>query len=152
MIDRFFGEYRFLSNFYPSKVVFDNIKWPTVEHAYQWAKIDWEVMDSIESREDQQIERIAKFVSYTPGQAKRASRALPLRPDWEVVKDGIMRSLLEQKFKSGSELAEKLIETHPQELIEGNTWGDVYWGVCNGKGLNKLGEILMSIRNELVFF
>jgi predicted NAD-dependent protein-ADP-ribosyltransferase YbiA (DUF1768 family) len=42
-----------------------------------------------------------------------------------------------------------LIDTGDQELIEGNWWGDVIWGVCNGKGENHLGKILMEVRKEL---
>ena len=36
-ITRFHEEYRFLSNFYPVKVEYDGVQYPTVEHAYQAA-------------------------------------------------------------------------------------------------------------------
>ena len=35
------------------------------------------------------------------------------------------------------------------ELIEGNVWNDTFWGVCNGKGHNHLGKILMKVRDEI---
>lgn len=35
-------------------------------------------------------------------------------------------------------------------LIEKNTWGDTYFGVCNGVGENNLGKDLMSIRYRLL--
>ncbi|NWN81082.1 NADAR family protein, partial [Bacillus sp. (in: firmicutes)] len=46
-------------------------------------------------------------------------------------------------------LKNKLLQTGESILIEGNTWGDKIWGVCNGVGENKLGKILMKVRNEL---
>ena len=44
--------------------------------------------------------------------------------------------------------------TGDAELIEGNTWHDNYWGVCscskcNGRGKNRLGKLLMKVREEL---
>lgn len=36
---RFHGRFRFLSNFWPASVVMDGEVYPTVEHAYQAAKI-----------------------------------------------------------------------------------------------------------------
>ena len=53
------------------------------------------------------------------------------------------------KFKQNLFLAEKLLKTGDEELIEGNDWNDCYWGVCQGKGENKLGQILQRIRSEL---
>jgi predicted NAD-dependent protein-ADP-ribosyltransferase YbiA (DUF1768 family) len=38
MIRPFKNEYGFLSNFYPSIIFYDNIKYPTVEHAFQASK------------------------------------------------------------------------------------------------------------------
>lgn len=61
-----------------------------------------------------------------------------------------MAALLAEKFHPGSELAEKLVATSPAELIEGNTWGDRFWGVCNGKGFNHLGRLLMQRRVVLL--
>lgn len=124
VIDRFEGEYRFLSNFYPAVVFYDGIAYPTVENAYQAAK----ALD--------ETERLA-FINMTPGQAKRAGKKLALRPYWENIKLDIMFDLLEQKFKNPF-LESALIETDPKEIIEGNTWGDTYWGVCNGQGYNCL--------------
>jgi len=53
------------------------------------------------------------------------------------------------KFEQNPDLAAKLIATGDEELVEGNTWGDTYWGVCRGVGQNKLGKILMNVRQEL---
>jgi len=56
-----------------------------------------------------------------------------------------MINLLIQKFQS-KEMASLLQATRGKELIEGNDWGDTLWGVCDGKGRNILGVILMAIR------
>lgn len=136
-IDSFFGEYRFLSNFYISPISHDGIRFSSVEHAYQAAK----TLDFGKRWEMSQIDQ--------PGEVKRVGKALPLRPDWEHAKFLIMRELLVQKFVRYPDLRKKLLATNPAELIEGNNWGDTCWGVCMGKGENNLGKLLMAIRKEL---
>ncbi len=59
-----------------------------------------------------------------------------------------MAGLLVQKFQH-PELAALLRATDDAELIEGNTWGDTFWGVCKGKGANNLGRMLMEIRSTI---
>lgn len=81
--------------------------------------------------------------------AKRAGQRLALRPDWEQIKQAVMLNLQRQKY-SYPELRTLLLATGNLELIEGNTWGDTYWGVCNGVGDNWLGKILMQVRAECV--
>lgn len=135
IIDKFDGEYAFLSNFYPSPITDGNIIFPTVEHFFQAAKTvnmaDYEMIAAAD----------------TPGRAKRLGRRIELREDWEEVKDGIMLEALRRKF-SDDFLRRKLIATGDAELIEGNDWNDMYWGVCAGVGRNKLGKLLMQVRNE----
>lgn len=140
-IDRFDGEYRFLSNFWPATCwLRDGLgDYPSVEHAYQAAKTtDLEWRKRIRSAE-------------SPGEAKRLGRQLPLRADWEKIKLDVMFSLVWQKFACGlgNPLPEKLLATGDAELIEGNWWGDTFWGVCRGKGENHLGKILMEVRRIL---
>lgn len=53
------------------------------------------------------------------------------------------------KFSSSTYLKNKLLATKDEEIIEGNTWGDRYWGQVNGIGRNKLGKILMKVRHVL---
>ena len=137
MINKFFGEYRFLSNFYPCKIVLDNIEFPSVEHAYVASK-------SLDENFRREVASIAK-----PGDVKKIGKKVKLREDWESVKLFIMEYLVRQKF-SNDPLKTKLIYTYPRELIEGNTWGDTFWGQCNGVGQNHLGKILMKIREELI--
>lgn len=138
IIASFSGEYRFLSNFYPAEVWEFGMKFPTAEHAFQAAK----TLDESERRKIQKAE--------TPGQAKRLGRTVELRPDWEQIKLDVMRAILLDKFTRNPELADWLMATDPAKLVEGNTWGDTYWGVCEGKGHNMLGELLMAVRSELI--
>lgn len=132
MIDSFKGPYAFLSNFHPSLV---GGAYPTVEHAFQAAK----------TRDPEQRAKVATCA--TPAQAKRLGRKVTLRPDWEDVKLDVMEELLRQKFEN-PDLLTLLRATAPHELVEGNTWGDTYWGVCRGKGRNHLGKLLMKIRGD----
>ncbi len=137
MINSFQGEYSFLSNFYPCIVKCNlGLVYPSVENAYQASK-----SDDLVVREH--------FVGITAGQAKRLGRALAAPTTWPDIKVAIMSNLLEQKF-SDPTLAELLLSTGDSMLIEGNYWGDRFWGVCQGKGLNKLGELLMGIRLSLI--
>lgn len=134
---RFDGKYFFLSNFYPAEVEFEGITYCTSENAFQASKsLDKKVRES--------------FANYTPGKAKREGRAInPLRGDWEKVKVDIMRSILKIKF-SDPILRKKLLDTDGLFLMEGNTWGDLYWGTdLPGRGMNKLGNLLMEIREEI---
>jgi ribA/ribD-fused uncharacterized protein len=137
VIESFRGEHRFLSNFYPARVCYDGWWFPTVEHAYQGAKTE------------KPDERTQILEAPTPGKAKQLSRGISIRHDWEDVKVEIMRNLVFQKFNNHSELKEKLLATGKTKLIEGNTWGDKFWGMCNGEGENWLGKILMEVREEL---
>ena len=59
-----------------------------------------------------------------------------------------MLSGLGYKF-IGTLLEPLLLATGDAELIEGNNWGDTYWGKCNGQGLNRLGILLMQIRDYI---
>jgi ribA/ribD-fused uncharacterized protein len=137
IIGEFQGRYRFLSNFYPAEVELDNIIYPTVEHAYQAAKTL------------SQISRAQIRLAGTPGQAKRMGRVVKLRPNWEGIKLAIMDRLVCQKF-SKEPLRSMLIATGDARLIEGNRWGDTFWGVCRGIGQNNLGLIIMNIREGLI--
>lgn len=136
-IIEFKGGNHFLSNFYPSNALMGGLAFPSVEHAYQAAK-------TLDMR---QRALIANATS--PGQAKRAGQKVILRSDWEGVKLGIMLKLVKQKFIADNVLREQLLATGESELIEGNTWSDTFWGVCNGIGENHLGKILMRVREEL---
>ena len=63
-------------------------------------------------------------------------------------KEALMLDILRLKFAPDSPLTKHLLATGGAPLSEGNQWGDRYWGVCNGAGLNGLGELLMQVREE----
>lgn len=139
----FGGEYAFLSNFYildtPIEVSSSpGFRFYTSEAAYMAAK----------SSDIEYKKRIAQN-SKNPGFCKRAGRAVKLIDSWESIKDGVMFECLLEKFKNNQELKEKLILTRGMHLEETNTWGDRYWGVCNGQGKNMLGLFLMNVRDSL---
>lgn len=134
VIDDFRGLYRFLSNYHPCIVRLDGVDYPSTEHAYQAAK-------ALDSRHRKHF----LGPGITCKEARRMGQNVLLRPDWESVKVDVMRDLLRQKFDH-PELRRKLMETRRERLVEGNWWGDTFWGVCNGVGENNLGKLLMEIR------
>lgn len=132
-----------MSNFALSPIKVEGIIFQSVEHAYQWLKTkDPSFKDAI-------------LASIRPGDAKRIGGEVNERPELQTPgffekRIDIMRALLKAKFAPGSVMAGLLIKTYPRELVEGNWWGDVYWGVFNGHGENNLGKLLMEIREELM--
>ena len=136
-IERFQGEYRFLSNFWPARIIHGGIEYPTVEHAYQAAKTD-------DVKLKQKIAR-----ARTPGIAKRLGKRAKLRSDWDEVKVAVMTGLVAIKFTINPALRKLLLDTGKARLVEGNDWNDTFWGVCRGVGENHLGCILMDIREGL---
>lgn len=134
-IDDFHGDYFFLSNFYEEKNGYTN------EHHFQAAKTD------------DLKEKLWVYSAPDPGKAKKRGRNVTLRAGWRGNIDLIeMRATCLRKFLD-YDLAEKLIATGDVPLVEGNWWGDDYWGCVQyegqWKGANHLGKILMEIRTEL---
>lgn len=128
------------SNFSPHSIFIDEINWMTVEHYYQSKKFDNEELK----------EKIR--LSKTPTLAK--IKALEMkefrRDDWDEVKEKIMLVGLRSKFIQHPELGRLLVSTNPKRLVE-STANDSYWGESvDGIGENRLGELLMSIRNEMI--
>lgn len=137
-ITEFEGEYEFLSNFYEVSVEYNGLTYGSSEAAFQAQKCMTD--------EERQA-----FTKYSPDKSKRAGKRVKLRSDWEDVKLKIMEDVLRAKFTQHKDIAERLIDTGGKILIEGNDWGDVFWGADSqtGEGENHLGEILMKIRGEL---
>lgn len=135
IIDNFRDNHFFLSNFYPTEFEFDGITYKNSEAAFQAQKVT--------SKEARRV-----FGKMLPNEAKKRGRWVNLRSDWESIKDQVMYEVCKAKF-SNPALANKLIATGDAILIEGNNHGDTYWGQVNGSGYNKLGQILMKIREEI---
>ena len=134
IIAEFRGKYFFLSNFYSAPVTYLGKTFKNNEAAFQSAKCP---------------ERSDEFLNLNPSDAKKLGRHVPLRNDWEAIKEVVMYDICRAKFTQNQDLAQLLIETGSATLIEGNTWGDRVWGVCDGAGENRLGKILMQIRAEM---
>ncbi len=136
-ITEFHGRWTRLSNFAPCAIWFDKHIYWSVEHAYQAAK----TLNEIERR---YIRDLA-----TPNQAKKAGQKVDIRDDWEDVKIDVMRELLLAKFAQEPDRT-ILVSTGKADLVEGNWWGDRFWGQCPlGQGENWLGRLLHYVRGEL---
>lgn len=141
-IDKFEGEYEFLSNFYSSPITWMGVEYPTVEHFFQ----------AMKTFDEEEREEIA--AAPTPGKAKRMGRAVHLRSDWNEASETYMQVGLMLKFVN-PDLKARLLATGDADLIEGNTWHDNLWGSCscdkcaNIPGQNKLGKLLMKVRAEI---
>jgi ribA/ribD-fused uncharacterized protein len=137
-ITSFTGKYRFLSNFYPAKFLFLGHIWPSSEHCYQAMK-----------RIDEDYWMKILDPKTTAGDSKRMGKNVVKDPSFDSNRIHYMRAILNAKFGDDPDLMQMLKETAPAELIEGNTWGDTFWGQCPlGNGNNHLGRLLMEIRDS----
>lgn len=149
-VARFREEYAFLSNFHKCKIKdYEGNVFTSAEAMFQ----SYKTTDPKER---------AKFTKMGPKEAKAAGRKVKLRSDWEEIKFDVMWYVVYQKFSQSHLLTKQLIETSGMNLIEGNTWGDKYWGAVPTKvpvgegdisvfeGDNRLGQILMQVRKILV--
>ena len=133
------GEYGCFSNFSRHSIFLKGKRWPTSEHYFQAQKFA--------GTEHEETVRMCK----TPGLAADMgrSRKLPLRRDWESVKDQIMLEAVRAKFSQHDDLKATLLGTGDAKLVE-HTERDSYWGDGgDGSGKNRLGQILMKVRDEL---
>ncbi len=152
MINKFEGRFRFLSNFYPCKIEHKGIKYPSVEHFYVAMKVtEMQLLDGKYYTAADFREMIARISN--PAEVKKIGSKVKLRTGWDEKKLEVMNWAVRQKFKDET-LAELLLSTEDQELIEGTWWHDKFWGICvctkcAGKGENHLGKILMKVREEL---
>jgi hypothetical protein len=153
-ITSFHETHRFLSNMAPAEVKYGPYLFPAVEQAYQFAKLPKEKISEY---------WIRKFQTANPWQAKHLGRSIDKRPDWDAIKERVMRYLLDQKFTL-PEYRQLLLATGSTSLIEGNVWHDNVWGDCRCRvtpkieckygqkpecdlpGQNLLGLMLMEIR------
>ncbi len=133
--------YGCFSNFAPFGFWLDDTYWQTSEHYFQAQKFAGTAYaDQV---------RLAP----TPKEAAKLGRRRdwPLRSDWETVKDEVMLRAVLRKFEVHPNLRRILLATGDEELIEDTRkTDDRYWGCgADGKGLNKLGKILMEVRRIL---
>ncbi len=134
-------EYGCFSNFAHYGFELDGKYWMTSEHYFQAQKF-----------RETEYEEIIRLLDNPMKVAEMGrSRKLPLRQDWERVKDDVMRKAVYAKFSQNNELKNMLITTGSEYIVE-NTSNDYYWGCgTDGSGKNMLGIILMEIRDKLKF-
>lgn len=139
MINKFRGDYSWLSNFAEVQIPLRKIIYPSVENAYMSEK-----NDSSEWKEYCRTK--------SPAEVKKESRGVVLRSDWDQVKLKVMEYCLWQKFNQ-EPFKSKLKATGNQNIQEGNTWGDTFWGVNlnvnPNYGENWLGRLIMDIRSRI---
>lgn len=144
VINEFRGPHAFLSNFFPAVVTFAGRDYPTVEHALAAAQTK------------KKTEREKLCTVHAPADARLIARTRAhqgqTREDWEQIKERVMLMLLRQKFDQ-QPFKKWLLETGDTELIEsqygGDPYSDKFWGVRSGEGQNRLGMLLMQVRDEL---
>lgn len=142
----FSGSNFYLSNFYPCTLRFLGRTYQSSEHVYQAEKVrryGATIMDTV---------RLAP----TPSQAKKIANSYEAPSNWHETKVDIMADILRVKFQHRhphgevNRRARWLMNTGDVDLIEGNNWGDTFWGQCPlGNGENMLGKLLMKVRSEL---
>lgn len=143
MISGFCDKYRFLSNFYPVKIEYKDIVYDNAESAYQAQKCKY--------KKDK-----CKFIGITGAEAKKFGKQIEMIDGWDSVKHQIMFEIVLQKFLQNQGIAERLIQTGNEMLIETNYWHDNFWGNCECEncqdlyGNNNLGFILMHVRYVLI--
>lgn len=138
-ITAFTGPHFFLSNFYPSVVFFEGLAYRSSEHAFQAAKTP--------NHELKLWIRDAEEAVVAKRRGRSASVKATMSPDWDSCKVEVMRLILVAKFSDPS-LRDLLKWTAPKKLVEGNWWGDTFWGQCPlGDGQNWLGRLLMDLRD-----
>ena len=134
----FRDKYAFLSNMYSCKIHYDGEMFPCVETAFQYAK----TRDASLFTNDRGF-FVNGFV------ARKIGRSVTLPKSWDTDRLSVMYELLEDKFLHNEGLREALKNTGDRWIQEDNTWGDTFWGVCNGKGQNMLGKMIMEIRQTI---
>ncbi|AWM37400.1 Swarming motility protein YbiA [Gemmata obscuriglobus] len=133
------AEYGCFSNFSRHPVFLRGKRWPTTEHFFQAMKF--------EGTEHEEQVRLAKRPMDAASMGRDRKR--PLRRDWESVKERIMMDGLRAKFTQHEELKAVLLGTGDATLVE-QTANDSYWGDGgDGSGKNRLGYLLMRLREEL---
>lgn len=143
LIASFTEDHRFLSNFsrVPGRLTALGMTANSAEHIYQAAKTD------------DPVERMRILEQTTPGRAKKIAAEATMRATWDDIKIKVMTEIIAAKFHPDNhpDLVTKLLDTGAAELVEGNHWGDRFWGVDNNDltGENHLGRLLMARREQL---
>lgn len=138
MITKFRGDHFFLSNMFPCEINYNGNVFGSSEAAYM-------------SRKNNSKSWLSTCINTkNPILVKTMSHSIYIIKKWPEIKLQVMSDILRIKF-SIPELQAKLFETGDEEIYEGNTWNDRYWGVdhLTLQGENHLGKLLMNIREQI---
>ena len=133
------GKYGYLTNFFRAAVFFEGKQFVTNEHAFQSSKM--------------KLARDAEKIRNAPSADEAASlgrdRSRPIHADWDSRRLDVMRAINLAKFDQHATLLARLVSSGSRPLIERSDRDDFWGDGADGKGLNHLGLILMSIRDQL---
>lgn len=136
-----FGPLGYLASYSPHGFYKDGIYWKTVEHYYQAQKFE----------EESVRQKIANALTPKEASSIGRDRIYKIRKDWRKIKKGVMYDAVYCKFKTHPDLAQKLLDTGDEEIIE-ETTKETYWGCGpNRDGENNYGKILCQVRERLLF-
>jgi ribA/ribD-fused uncharacterized protein len=131
-----YGEF---SNFALFPIFLDGQWWPTSEHYYQAQKYTDPTL----------MEWVRSAPTAMDAALRGRDKTIPKRPDWEEIKEGVMLKALKEKFTRYPKLRELLLSTGTAKIYE-HTANDCEWADCGDRsGKNKLGKLLMRLRDEL---
>ena len=130
--------FEFLSNMRLYPILYQNVIFKASENVYQFLKLP----------EELKPEYINRFARMNPFTAKKITRKLPVKKDWNDIKLRVMFGVLKLKFYQHPYLIKKLIKIEGP-IVEYNYWKDTYWGydINLKKGENNLGKLLLLLRD-----
>ena len=142
----FFHEYIYLSNFFPCALTIDGVKFPSAEHAFQYARanqlgcpeIATQILRAKDSREAERLGSLLTSIS-----------------EWKVNRRKVMKRVIYEKCRQNQDLKRNLIQTGIKPLFEATV--DPYWSCQatlaskqlengNYRGENQIGKILEEVR------
>jgi ribA/ribD-fused uncharacterized protein len=140
VIKGFFGDYRFLSNFFYTTVYYEGLSFTSSEAAYQSSKL----LPHCRSQ----------FQNISPAASKKLWKSFgedslydSFPEEWDERKYDVMAGIVFDKFLRNKSLRQRLLDTGDRYLEETLWWRDVFWGVdIKLGGQNNLGKILMNVR------
>ena len=137
VINRFKGEYVFLSNRFPCRILWEGLEYRSAEAAFQASKC-----------EDEKERKV--YAGCSTDKAVLKGKEQNPYPEWEETKVGIMQSILLAKFEQNPTLKQKLADTGNRVLLNGNNKQEMFWGIdlYSWIGENHLGRLLMNIRDK----
>jgi ribA/ribD-fused uncharacterized protein len=136
--------YGVFSNLYKREIEFEGTTFATAEHAYQAGKARKPaVRDWLMSAPSPSLLAMAAHGLYV----------WDITPEWSKIKFDRMKRILVAKYTQHEDLKSLLLATGTARLVESATVDNAVnrlWGEVNGVGQNKLGQLLMEVRSELL--